>query len=271
MPTPETETAPEPPAGADQDSDQPDGATKTQKPPPAGADQGNDAPLFTDEETKGLPPDLQARVQGMVKKFTQTQQSLGKDREQLAQLTAQLRELAAQQESETASEPSTQQADALEQLLSKAGPADKEVLRTLASAIEERLKKQLAPITENIASTRYQNERERVAEKYPDFEQVVTKASAGEALRRFPGISSYEALYKLIKFEDVERESKSQKAELQKLQARMKQSAGTEMPMGMSAEAIEGTEFSSLTKAQRQKLTPKDYVDMAERMLRNSR
>lgn len=268
---PETETSLTPPAGADQGADQTSVTEETISQTPADADQAGEPSLFTEEETKGLSPDLQKRVQGMVKKFTQTQQALGKDREQLAQLTAQLRELAVQQSEPARSTVPETVTDELDALIAKAAPADKELIRTLANAIEGRLRKQIAPVAESLVSTRFQTERNQAVQAHPDFEQVVTEQRARNVLSRYPGINSYDALYKLIKFEDMEREAKVSKTELQKLQARMKQSAGTEMPMGMSGEAIESTEFDALTKEQRKKLTPKQYVDLAERMLRNSR
>ena len=270
---PDTDKAPEVPgAAADQDADQPKPTATDASTPPAGADQDEAPSLFTDEETKGLSPDLQKRVQGMVKKFTQAQMAVSKDREQLAQLTAQLRELAATQPGGDAESDSTaSETDELDALISKAAPADREMLRTLSSAIEARLRKQMAPVAESITQARFQSEKERVMKTYPDFDQVVNKDRARQIMAAHPGINSYEALYKLAKFEDLEKESKLAKAELQKLQTRAKQLASTEMPMGMSAETLENTEFESLTKEQRRKLSPRQLVEMAERALRNSR
>ena len=231
--------------------------------------ESDDPALFKEEDLKTLPEGDAKRVRGFQSTFTKAQQDLKRRQKETDELNGKLREqlelLAAAQGSDDPPTASTAIKSRMQSLLEKAAPGDRETLKELAEAIREDMRSEFAPVTESITQTRLNVEIEAARQRHPDFDSVMRSQSVQALVRRHPEIASPELAYRILKFEQLEHDNKTQGSELARILEQKKRAAQTETPGGPSGDMVDTDWFNRLSKEKRKAMTTAQLFDLTER------
>jgi hypothetical protein len=274
MSDPNTPTAP---GDADQGTGSGGGlgepGTTTPSTPPAEDQAGtSEGVLFTDAQIAAAAPAEQDRMRGMVAKFTKEMQSIAKQKEaNLAEREALLseRERVNQAETEAPSQASQSRLDKLLENPNMSSDA-KSVIRELVEGVREELRGGIDPVIQATKQNRAAVELAQTQGKFRDFHQVVTEHVAKKIFAESPQIGSWDAVYKLAKFDALASEQQRTKAELTKYQKRAGEEAATERPSGPPAERLDTGWFDKMPAAERRKLSSYQIAQMNKRQARGT-
>ena len=246
-------------------------ATAPEAPALDGADPAgtSEAPPFTEEEIqKESSPDVQARMQGMLKSWTQAQQRVKAKERDLDQRLATVSEMLERERASRAEAPRDTEAatapnpdDELEELYKRVDPAAAETLKRLEKGILAKVSKLTAPVAAGAASARATAELTAMQSRYPDFGKVVNIPAVQNALARNPNLN-LEDIYRIEKYNMLTREVTQLRGELGKQQMRAKQAAVTERPSGPAYRDLSTANYEKVPLEKRLRMSMSELAEL---------
>ncbi len=231
--------------------------------------------LFTPDEMANATPEMQKRIDGMVKSYHRRMSELDRQRKESAALADLLRERV---NAETVVEepqgvtipdgasaprsggpPKTKFETILEAMEAR-GDAAADVLRAMHEDILSRANQAIGSVSQRVT---LDTEFNRCKGKYTDFEKVLTPALADEIHKR-TGVTSLEAAYKIAKADLIEKELSQTRQALAQLQQRAGTAARTERPGGPASSSLTTRRIDAMTPEERRKLSWVELVALSE-------
>jgi len=274
MSDPNTPTAP---GNADQGTGSGGGlgdtGTTTPSTPPEGDQAGtSEGVLFTEEQITSAPAGDQDRMRGMVAKYTKEMQAISKQKQDLLSEREALLTERERANHEEASAPSQVEKSRLDKLMDSPNMSSdaKSVIRELVEGVREELRGTVDPVLQATKQNRAAVELTQTQNKYRDFNSVVTEPVARKIFAENPQIGSWEAVYKLAKFDSLASEQQRTKAELTRFQSKAQRDAQTEHPSGPPAERLDTSWFDKMPRKERAQLTSFQIAQLNKRNARGT-